>query len=69
MNSSLPLRKRFTGVLRFSEHGSRLDVQTATGVLQSADLGKVTLADAIKKAWLHRVPLLVNGRIYGRSHV
>jgi len=55
------------GFLSWNSWGSRMTEQTADG-LRSIDLGTIAIEDAQKKAWLHKLVLLVDGRIYRKGH-
>lgn len=54
------------GILSYSERGSRMTLKTARG-LASIDLGRISIDEAQKKAWLQKLTLLINGRIYSQQ--
>lgn len=60
--------KRFNlgrGFITYRDNGSRMTIRSAAG-LSSIDLGSIRLDEAQKRAWLHGLVLIVNGRIHRR---
>jgi len=62
------MTKRTGGFLSYKDEGSRMTYKTDRG-LASIDLGRITFQEAHKKAWLHGLVLIANGRIRGRASV
>jgi len=58
-------KAEWRGFLSFKDRGARLVVKRPQGLV-NYDLGRITQAEAIKRAHVENVPLLVDGRIFRR---